>query len=310
MWSYTVVSSGEDYLAHHGILGMHWGIRRFQNEDGSLTSAGRMQYCYDENRKHSPHESDNVKKSGLSEKQKKAIAAGAAVAATVLVAYGGYKLYQSGKLDSLITAGKNTVKGIDPALLDESKNNAIKRVSESVSDTVKSVNPSRSSSNCYNCVVGTLSRLLGYDVVAKGDTQNGKGLAFGKLCEAFGLNEDSSKDVQHMMDPTTDRLERYLARKFKDGDVGALGIEFNDVYRQKYMIPEGESLGHVLNWIVKDGTVQFADGQVGSDNVKSVLEKWMSVEKEAEIAKLGNIAEGFVNGKSIEDLLDFGEKRE
>ncbi len=28
-------------LMHHGILGMHWGVRRYQNKDGSLTAAGR-----------------------------------------------------------------------------------------------------------------------------------------------------------------------------------------------------------------------------------------------------------------------------
>lgn len=33
-----------DFLAHHGILGQKWGIRRYQNEDGSLTEAGKKRY--------------------------------------------------------------------------------------------------------------------------------------------------------------------------------------------------------------------------------------------------------------------------
>ena len=31
-------------LYHHGILGMKWGIRRYQNKDGSLTEAGKKRY--------------------------------------------------------------------------------------------------------------------------------------------------------------------------------------------------------------------------------------------------------------------------
>ncbi len=31
-------------LAHSGILGMKWGVRRYQNRDGTLTRAGKMRY--------------------------------------------------------------------------------------------------------------------------------------------------------------------------------------------------------------------------------------------------------------------------
>lgn len=32
------------FLCHHGIKGMKWGVRRYQNPDGSLTSAGKVRY--------------------------------------------------------------------------------------------------------------------------------------------------------------------------------------------------------------------------------------------------------------------------
>ena len=37
-----------DYLEHHGIRGMKWGVRRYQNEDGSLTTAGKQRYGMNE----------------------------------------------------------------------------------------------------------------------------------------------------------------------------------------------------------------------------------------------------------------------
>lgn len=35
-------------LYHHGIKGMRWGVRRFQNKDGSLTPAGKKKYSPEE----------------------------------------------------------------------------------------------------------------------------------------------------------------------------------------------------------------------------------------------------------------------
>ena len=37
-------------LCHYGVLGMRWGVRRYQNEDGSYTNAGKRR------KKETPHE--------------------------------------------------------------------------------------------------------------------------------------------------------------------------------------------------------------------------------------------------------------
>ncbi len=41
----------KDEIYHHGIKGMKWGVRRYQNYDGSLKAAGKKRYGNPQNNK-------------------------------------------------------------------------------------------------------------------------------------------------------------------------------------------------------------------------------------------------------------------
>ena len=45
---FLITELNNQELYHHGVLGQQWGVRRYQNRDGSLTAEGRVHYGYNE----------------------------------------------------------------------------------------------------------------------------------------------------------------------------------------------------------------------------------------------------------------------
>ena len=75
--NYIIISNGELY--HHGVKGMHWGVRRYQNADGSLKAAGRKRYTEGGKKQLSDEE-----RAARNAKVKKAALIGASVAGVCL----------------------------------------------------------------------------------------------------------------------------------------------------------------------------------------------------------------------------------
>lgn len=108
------------YLQHHGILGMRWGVRRFQNKDGSLTSKGKQRY---NGKSRSKDEEGVTKRKGLTDKQKRAIMIGAGVLGVSLAAYGTYRIAKAGGFDSLLQKAKGAKAGDAGDILNQSLKN-------------------------------------------------------------------------------------------------------------------------------------------------------------------------------------------
>lgn len=122
-------------LCHWGIKGMKWGVRRYQNKDGSLTAKGRKRYSepHDDHKK--AHDNKPISQMSTKELQernnrlqqeqnykrltqktslgKKAVKAFIAGAGTIVAIEGAAKVYQRVGNNALDKIGDAIINNID-----------------------------------------------------------------------------------------------------------------------------------------------------------------------------------------------------
>lgn len=265
----------ELYLAHHGIKGQKWGVRR-----GPPYPLGAHPKGTKSLRKSFGRLDNRVEKSyNASKKLSKLVdfdqfnrtwTLGERIVKETLKRFGSRPVGSLGDFESPSDQRVPNQSGAKPKrkpIIRDPKT-GFKLIHESLNDSLINANPLKDSSegdnNCSYCAVAGFLRTQGYDATAKSTG--------GKMQNMAGVLEDAFKGVKVYEGSATkfakspEDAAQMLRKRFGDNASGAVGIDF----------VKGQG-GHVFNWTINDGSVRFLDFQPGADDT-TVRKYWRHID--------------------------------
>ena len=226
-----------DELTHYGILGMKWGVRRYQPYP---KGSRRGKFLGKEPKSRTPKNDEEDKSRGLTDKQKTYLKVGAAAVVTGLAVYGGYKLKKH---------------------LDLKK--PIDMVKDSKADLIKKVNPNFGKTrdmgaymNCGNCTIAYDLQKRGIDAKA---AYNEVGILPSQIGQFYeGLHSNSIKVMEVASDrkENLNNISKQMINAYPEGSSG-------NVY-----LPMEGGFNHFISWGIENGKAIFEDPQNPSADVK------------------------------------------
>ena len=261
----------DDFLAHHGILGQKWYVRRFQDKEGHLTPEGKLRYA-----KNLDPSRTKEAKSGFVDPILAAYTATAAVtltAAAVITTIEHHNKKQGDKLldKKGIADTSKTFSNENPPRKIEGQHSAEDDMAK-INDLYSALRP-QTQNNCSHCSIAMELRRRGFDVCARTSsepvyTEQQVEKIFKPKPKIDNITwQDKPKNYEKM---TNEQKKSAFSQAKKEGKIAK---NFKDV--EKNMLkayPEGSRglfsafspftmVGHAMAFEVKGGKVIIYDTQ-------------------------------------------------